>query len=281
MKKKNLFLLPLIAVLGFGLIACDKTEEPVCPGDPSCDDPTPTSYTVRFVAYPTATPTDVPVNAGATVARPATNPTRQGYTFVDWYLNNSAYNFALPVNSNIELRGEWTVAIPDPDNVFPAGSTVDYSWTFAFSDFPKDDSKSYDAIINAAGTATAGTPAVKWNYEAAVFMGWQADRGIQIGASNNRGQVTPWNISATFPAGSKLVSYSVSTAGAAATVAGAVIVSFGDHSASFDIANNSTVVPNGNTGLSALGNKVNVALKSNDGAVYLKSISFQIVMPAA
>ncbi len=43
---------------------------------------------------------------GNKVIKP-TNPTKEGYTFVGWYLNDEAYDFNSPVNSNITLVAKW------------------------------------------------------------------------------------------------------------------------------------------------------------------------------
>lgn len=43
---------------------------------------------------------------GTTVAKPK-NPTRSGYTFLGWYLNNTLYNFSKGVYDNITLVAKW------------------------------------------------------------------------------------------------------------------------------------------------------------------------------
>ena len=43
---------------------------------------------------------------GKTAYRPY-DPTKQGYKFDNWYLNNSIYNFSTPVNSPITLVAKW------------------------------------------------------------------------------------------------------------------------------------------------------------------------------
>ena len=46
------------------------------------------------------------VIAGRTATLP-TNPTKEGYSFAGWYLNDKPYNFNTPVNSNIVLIAKW------------------------------------------------------------------------------------------------------------------------------------------------------------------------------
>ena len=47
--------------------------------------------------------------AGQAVTRPDAIPTVEGYTFREWMLGNSDYNFASSVNSNITLYAGWTI----------------------------------------------------------------------------------------------------------------------------------------------------------------------------
>ncbi|MGN0485428.1 MAG: leucine-rich repeat protein [Lachnospiraceae bacterium] len=47
------------------------------------------------------------VEDGKTVTEP-TAPTREGYTFAGWYLGETAYDFATPVEKDITLTAKWT-----------------------------------------------------------------------------------------------------------------------------------------------------------------------------
>ena len=67
-----------------------------------------TTYTVTFDKDNGSAKETKTVNAGDKVAKPA-NPTKKGYTFVEWQLNNTAYDFNKAVNSNIELKAIWKV----------------------------------------------------------------------------------------------------------------------------------------------------------------------------
>ena len=51
----------------------------------------------------------VQVNQGEKVTKP-TDPTRSGYTFVEWQLNGIKYDFNKAVNSNIELYPKWQLS---------------------------------------------------------------------------------------------------------------------------------------------------------------------------
>jgi len=47
------------------------------------------------------------VAVGATAKKPS-NPTRSGYTFKEWTLNGTTYDFTKPVNEEITLKATWT-----------------------------------------------------------------------------------------------------------------------------------------------------------------------------
>jgi len=61
-------------------------------------------------------PATVQVNDGATVGMPA-NPTKSGYTFVDWFLNGAHYNFGTPVTSDITLTAQWATGYVPPEKI--------------------------------------------------------------------------------------------------------------------------------------------------------------------
>ena len=72
-------------------------------------------FTVTFdsdggsaVAEPT-----VKVEAGNTVAKPA-NPTREGFTFKYWALNDKEFDFKTPITSDITLKAVWDKVTPTP-----------------------------------------------------------------------------------------------------------------------------------------------------------------------
>lgn len=50
----------------------------------------------------------VVVAKGSTVTRPSFDPTKEGYTFVGWYLGNTEYDFNTPVTTNITLTAHYT-----------------------------------------------------------------------------------------------------------------------------------------------------------------------------
>src|SRR5690554_5870211 len=65
-------------------------------------------YVVSFDSQGGSFVAPIIVEDGEAVAKPA-NPIREGYNFVAWNLNNSAYNFATPVTGNLSLVATWAL----------------------------------------------------------------------------------------------------------------------------------------------------------------------------
>lgn len=68
-----------------------------------------TYYTVTFdLNGGTGNITNQSVVSGGSVSRPQ-NPTKTGYEFIGWYLNNNLYNFSSSVSSNLTLRAQYKI----------------------------------------------------------------------------------------------------------------------------------------------------------------------------
>lgn len=70
--------------------------------------------------------TEVVVNSGDKVSEP-TNPTKAGYTFDGWYLEDSLYDFNKEVTSNITLTAKWTINSATP----VIDETITYSFRYS------------------------------------------------------------------------------------------------------------------------------------------------------
>lgn len=68
--------------------------------------PSVTKYTVKFNSDGGTSVASQTVVKGNKVIKPA-NPTKSGYAFNGWYLNNKLYNFNSSVNGNITLVAKW------------------------------------------------------------------------------------------------------------------------------------------------------------------------------
>lgn len=87
------------------------------------DEPTPvTSYIVTFnVNGGNETIASQTVESGNKVTKPA-DPTKEGYTFAGWLLNDVEYDFNTVVTENITLTASWTENSQGGDEPTPSGS---------------------------------------------------------------------------------------------------------------------------------------------------------------
>ena len=81
-------------------------------------------YTVKFDSNGESKVSSKEVTSGSKVSKPS-NPTRTGYKFSGWTLNNKAYDFNSKVTSNITLVAKWTaktytVKVSSVDEYSPA-----------------------------------------------------------------------------------------------------------------------------------------------------------------
>ena len=115
----------------------------------------PTTYTVTFDSDGGSAVAAQTVKAGETATKP-TNPTKTGFTFVEWQLNGVAYDFSTKVNADITLKALWKAN--------PGVQT--YTVTF--------DSDGGTAVaaqtVTAGETATKPTNPTKDGYD---FVEWQ------------------------------------------------------------------------------------------------------------
>ena len=63
-------------------------------------------YTVSFNSNGGSSVASQTIESGRTASKPS-NPTKSGYTFVEWQLNGRAYNFSSAVTGNITLTAVW------------------------------------------------------------------------------------------------------------------------------------------------------------------------------
>ena len=113
-------------------------------------------YTISFISSGTSV-TAITADYGASVSKPAADPTRTGYTFAGWKLGDTAYAFTTMPADNIVLTAAWT--------------TVDYPISYVGVDgIAHNNPASYtiesDAINLSAPTGT------KTGY---AFAGWYTD----------------------------------------------------------------------------------------------------------
>ena len=82
-------------------------------------------YTVTFNSNGGSPIVSQTVESGNKVAKP-TNPTKEGYTFVEWQLDGKSYNFDNEVSANITLKAIWNNNLWDIDST---GAVIKYKGT--------------------------------------------------------------------------------------------------------------------------------------------------------
>lgn len=65
------------------------------------------AYTVKFNSDGGSKVDSVEVEAGSKLKKPSTNPTKDGYKFVEWQLDGKAYDFNKTVEKDFELKALW------------------------------------------------------------------------------------------------------------------------------------------------------------------------------
>lgn len=116
-----------------------------------------TKYTVTFNSNGGSSVSKQTIELGKTATKPS-NPTKDGYTFVGWYLNDSEYSFSSKVTKNITLKAKWekapviTYKIEDVE-----GSIVGQAKIFVLKDGVKVEG--YADVTTSKGTQVATIPA--------------------------------------------------------------------------------------------------------------------------
>ncbi len=117
--KRNLFIkMSLVLTLVLSLVVLTSCKK---------------KFTVTFNSDGGSIVEAIEVKKGKTIEKPA-NPTKEGYTFVEWTLDGSTYNFETEVTENITLVAKWQknapqeiVYVPAPENV--KMSETEVTWT--------------------------------------------------------------------------------------------------------------------------------------------------------
>jgi hypothetical protein len=112
----SIFMLLLI----FTLVACETGEDPEDPTDP-IDPVDPITYVVTFNSDGGSAVSEITIEEDTAVDKPA-DPTKEGFIFVYWYLDNSevAYDFATLVTADITLNALWEELGPTDEDLIQA-----------------------------------------------------------------------------------------------------------------------------------------------------------------
>lgn len=200
MKKTLLFLLP-VAFCVLGMSACGNQK----------DD---TTWTVTWNYNYDGAPSNATtkVDKSTAVAKP-TDPTRENYTFTNWYTEDACtniYNFDTLVEADITLYAGWKDASSDHKiSLAPSIWNVDSAWFAAYcwtndtnawftltasGDYfsAEIDTTAYSNIIFVRMASTATTPA--WNTETITNV-WNQTSDLTFGG--NLYTITGWGDEST------------------------------------------------------------------------------------
>ena len=129
-----------------------------CSVDSSHDSP-PNTHTVKFmngdVVYETQT-----VEDGETATKPETDPTKEGFTFLDWYKDGEAFDFFTPIKEDITLTAEWqdpdkeyvTVTFKKDDGSVPATKKIEKGQKVSKPTDPVKAGHTFDGWYTESGT---------------------------------------------------------------------------------------------------------------------------------
>ena len=173
MKKSIKVIATLMAATMFSLAACDKKTERNPVDETPVVTPETKTYVVKFNTNGGSTVKAVVVEENSRASKPA-DPTKDGYTFDGWYLDEACTNrmdFARPITSNVTLYAKWV------ENAVPP---VTYKYTVTFD----TNGGSTIASVEVDGNAkvTKPTNPTKQNY---TFGGWYVDAGLTTPADFN------------------------------------------------------------------------------------------------
>ena len=152
--------------LAFTAVA--KAEEPQPP-----EPPEPVTYTVTFETFGGTTVPSQTVEEGDTATEPE-DPTREGYTFGGWYLDEDCtvpYDFSTPVTEDITIYAKWT----KNEEPTPPGPEEPVTYTVTFETFGGTTVPSQ--TVKEGDTATKPQDPTRDGY---TFGGWYLDEDCTI-----------------------------------------------------------------------------------------------------
>lgn len=100
------------------------------------------------------------VEDGETATRPETDPTKEGFTFLDWYKDGEAFDFFTPIKEDITLTAEWqdpdkeyvTVTFKKDDGSVPATKKIEKGQKVSKPTDPVKAGHTFDGWYTESGT---------------------------------------------------------------------------------------------------------------------------------
>ncbi len=103
--KKILVAILLVTMMVLSISACDFFKPEV------------KTYTVTFDVDGGSAVAAQTVNEGEAAVKPA-DPTKEGFTFVGWYVGDAEYDFATPVTADVTVKAKWEENTPPAPETF-------------------------------------------------------------------------------------------------------------------------------------------------------------------
>ncbi len=100
--KKILFLFTMLCALSIVLVSCKND-----------DNNKSIQYRITFDSNGGTKVAAIVSEKGLEISEP-TNPTKEGYEFLGWYLNDTLYEFSVMPDANIVLKAKWKEIIVEP-----------------------------------------------------------------------------------------------------------------------------------------------------------------------
>ena len=115
-------------------------------------------YNVTFNPANGGESNTVPVEDGSTVTKP-TDPQMEGYDFVEWQLNDAAYDFTTPVTAAIELTAtykikKFNVTFNTAHGTAPGVQTIDWGAAVSKPADPSEEGWQFDGWMTTEGGTT-------------------------------------------------------------------------------------------------------------------------------
>ncbi len=139
---KSIFSVLILMVFVLLIVGCKKEE---------------VTYTVTFNSDGGSVVESQTIKEGELAVKPA-NPTKEGYTFVDWYNGEAAFSFETAITADLELTAKWEENVPAPE---PQIFTVEF--------VTNGDTEVSNQMIGEGGKVLKPTDPAKTGY---TFLGW-------------------------------------------------------------------------------------------------------------
>lgn len=207
---------------------------------------------------------------GTTINLISVEDKESGYIFDGFYQNDilmeiqNTYTFTL--NKDVTVVANFILdPNEEPDKpVSDIKTNATYGHTIKSGEFSTSGGKT--EIING----------LSWEYDSSTYCGFETERGLQIGSSNNP-QTSTWSMTTSFPEGVYVTGYDIYLCNASKG-SGKYEISFGDYkkSSEFSVFDPTSFAE---SELSEPASSFSISLSADSKALYIKSIEIDFYVP--